>query len=152
MSAGPSSAIGALRANGLRVSAARRLVVEALYAADGPVRADDIAGGLGGRLPPSDLSSVYRNLETLVQMGLVEHVRLGQGAGFYALAGLGRGWARCETCGRHVALDPEALDVICAAIERLTGFEPRFSHFPLVGRCADCRIVRSVDGSTRPAT
>ena len=139
MTAGPSSAIGALRANGLRVSAARRLVVEALCAADGPVRADDIAGGLDGRLPPSDLSSVYRNLETLVEMGLVEHVHLGRGAGLYALSGPGRGWARCEACGRHVALEPEALDVICAAIQRLTGFEARLSHFPIVGRCADCR-------------
>ena len=45
------AAVGALRAGGLRVSAARRLVLGALYAADGPVSAEGIAGGLEGRLP-----------------------------------------------------------------------------------------------------
>ena len=39
------SAVEALRAGGLRVSAARRLVLEALYGADGPVTAEQVAGG-----------------------------------------------------------------------------------------------------------
>ena len=44
------------------------------------------AGGLGGRLPASDLGSVYRNLEALERAGLVRHVHAGHGAGRYALA------------------------------------------------------------------
>jgi Fur family ferric uptake transcriptional regulator len=134
----PNAAISALRANGLRVSAARRLVLEALYAADGPVSADDIAKGLNGRLPPSDLSSVYRNLETLEHVGLVDHVHLGHGPGLYAVAGPQRGWAVCETCERHIALEPQALEKLSAAVRRLIGFDARFSHFPIVGRCGDC--------------
>jgi Fur family transcriptional regulator, ferric uptake regulator len=139
VTAGLASAIAALRARGLRVSAARRLILEALYAAEGPVSADDIAGGLSGRLPPSDLSSVYRNLETLVRVGLVERAHLRQGPGLYVLAGPDRGWAVCEVCERHVALGSEALGAINAAVEHLTGFRARFSHFPIVGRCRDCR-------------
>ena len=46
-----TSALGVLRAGGHRISAARRLVLEALFAADGPVSADRLAGGLDGRLP-----------------------------------------------------------------------------------------------------
>jgi Fe2+ or Zn2+ uptake regulation protein len=46
----------------MRISAARRLVLEALYAADAPISAEQIADGLSGRLPRSDLASVYRNL------------------------------------------------------------------------------------------
>ena len=105
----PAAAVGALRARGLRVSAARRLVLEALYAAEGPVSAEDVAGGLDGALPPSDLGSVYRNLDTLEEAGLVQHVHLGHGPGLYALAGRHRGWAVCDACDRRVALADDAL-------------------------------------------
>src|SRR4051812_49991376 len=42
-------AIAALRAGGLRVSAARRLVLEALFAAEGPATVEQLADGIGGR-------------------------------------------------------------------------------------------------------
>ena len=41
-----NSAVDALRLQGLRVSAARRLVLESLFAADGPIPAERIADGL----------------------------------------------------------------------------------------------------------
>ena len=64
------AALAAVRAGGLRVSAARRLLVEALFAAPGPVSAAELAEGRGG-LPPSDLASVYRNLADLDQLEAV---------------------------------------------------------------------------------
>src|SRR5438067_5714659 len=42
-------AIALMRARGLRASAARRLVLEALLVADGPMSAEQIAQGIGGR-------------------------------------------------------------------------------------------------------
>ena len=62
------AAAEAIRASGLRLSAARRLVLEALYRAESPVKAEEIASGLDGNLPRSDLASVYRNLETFEQL------------------------------------------------------------------------------------
>ena len=79
-----------LKAEGLRVSAARRLLVEALFAAGGPVTAEQIAAGSGGRVPESDVGSVYRNLELLERVGLVRHAHLGHGPAVYALAGQAR--------------------------------------------------------------
>jgi Fur family ferric uptake transcriptional regulator len=133
-----TAAVGALRARGMRVSAARRLVLEALYASEGPVSADEIAGGLDGALPPSDLASVYRNLDTLETVGLVQHVHMGHGPGLYALAGRHRAWAVCEACGSCVTLTRDAADAVRDAVERATGFDARFSHFPIVGVCAVC--------------
>jgi Fur family ferric uptake transcriptional regulator len=133
------AAIAALRAGGLRVSAARRLVLEALYAADGPVSADGIAGGLDGRLPASDLASVYRNLETLEQLGLVRHVHFGHGPGLYALAGTGESeYLSCERCGAHLAVPPAALDGVRGTLREAFGWEARFTHFPVVGACPAC--------------
>jgi len=133
------AAIAALRLRGLRVSSARRLVLEALYAARGPISAERIAGGLDGRLPCSDLASVYRNLETLERVGLVRHVHLGHGPGLYGLATAAeREFVTCERCGTARSVDPAELADARAAIRRATGYTARFSHFPIVGLCARC--------------
>lgn len=127
-----------LRDRGLRRSAARRLVLTALFTADGPVTADAIAGGLQGRLPRSDLASVYRNLETLESVGLVRHVHLGHAPGLYALAQAGHEYVMCEACGAVRTLPSSALDGVRDAVREAVGHEARFSHFPLVGLCRTC--------------
>lgn len=132
-------AIAVLRARGLRISAARRLVLEALFAAGRPVAAEEIASGLESRLPCSDLASVYRNLETLEQLGLVRHVHLGHGPGRYAIAdGADHEHLTCERCGAHVAVPSAALDAARREIHAATGYRARFAHFPIVGLCPAC--------------
>jgi Fe2+ or Zn2+ uptake regulation protein len=139
------AAVAALRAGGLRVSAARRLVLGALYAANEPVSAEGIAGGLEGRLPASDLASVYRNLETLEQLGLVRHVHFGHGPGLYALVGAEEcEYLSCDRCGAHLAVSPAALDGVRGALREALGWEARFTHFPVVGACPAC--VRNEEG------
>jgi Fur family ferric uptake transcriptional regulator len=138
------AALTTLRVRGLRVSSARRLVLEALFAAEGPVGAEAIAGGLGGRLPGSDLASVYRNLDTLEQIGMVRHFHLPQGPGLYALTGRHEaGYASCERCGTHRALDPEAVARVAAALREVCGYEAHLSHFPIVGTCPECDHAHS---------
>jgi len=139
------SAVERLRASGLRVSAARRLVLEALYAADAPVTAEQVASGLDGRLPRSDIASVYRNLETLEEVGLVRHVHLGHGPGVYLPAGAGeREYLVCDSCGAVEAVDPSEMTAVRSLIRKRFGYEARFSHFPIQGLCAEC--VPQADG------
>jgi Fur family transcriptional regulator, ferric uptake regulator len=133
-------AVDLLRSKGLRVSSARRLVIEALFAAERPITAEEIAAGLEGWLPSSDLASVYRNLDTLEEIGLVRHFHAGHGAGLYALALAGEPeFVSCERCGAFEIVPAGTLDGARAVIERETGYRARFSHFPLVGTCRACR-------------
>ena len=133
------AAVGELRARGLRISAARRLVLEALFAADEPLSAKCIAGGLGGRIARSDAASVYRNLEIFEQLGLVRHVHLGHGPSLYTLANAHAfGYLVCETCDDVRTCEPPQLEGVRAEVRALSGFEARFDHFPIVGRCASC--------------
>lgn len=134
-----TSALGVLRAGGHRISAARRLVLEALFAADGPVSADRLAGGIGGRVPGSDLASLYRNLDTLAAAGLVEHLHVPHGPGLYVLTGRAEGWAACEACGEVAALDRGAAARLREAVRGATGLDAGLAHFPIVGVCAGCR-------------
>jgi Fe2+ or Zn2+ uptake regulation protein len=137
-----ASAVAALRKRGLRVSSARRLVLEALFAADKPITAEEIAAGLEGWLPPSDLTSVYRNLDTLEQVGLIRHVHLGHGPGLYTLAAADDvEFAMCESCGAFETVEPARLDAARDLIEQELGYRARFSHFPIVGTCAKCRAA-----------
>jgi Fe2+ or Zn2+ uptake regulation protein len=117
-----------VRANGLRVSTARRRVLAALLAAERPLSAEQLAGGGG-------LASVYRNLDALAAIGLVEHVQTGRGPGRYALAGRG-GWASCRRCGETAPLAAAARAEIAAAC----GFA---TSLTVVGLCPLCQPVVS---------
>lgn len=140
-----NEAIEVVRRSGLRLTSARRLVLEALLAARAPISAEDIADGLGGKMTQSDIASVYRNLETLGGLGLVRHFHAGHGPGRYVLEGFGdREYLACESCGALESVEPAALDGVRDAVRDLSGFEARFSHFPIVGLCARCAKQRSV--------
>ena len=129
-----AGAVAALRERGLRLSTSRRLVLEALFDADGPASAEHIA-----RRSRLDLSSVYRNLELLESHGLVRHVHLGHGPGLYALRGHDeREYLYCERCGAVRALSPEELDPVRERVKERFGYEARFTHFPIVGVCPKC--------------
>lgn len=133
------AAAALLRERGHRVSAARRLVLMALFAADRPVSAEEIAHGLGGQVPRSDIASVYRNLETLEDVGLVRHVHLGHGPGRYRLAGVEEhAYVVCERCDRVDPIESAALDRVRAAVRESLGYDATFEHFPIVGLCPAC--------------
>ena len=127
-----TAAVVALRARGMRISGPRRALLARLYAATGPLTADELADGL-------DLASVYRNLDRLETVGLVRHVHAGRAPGRFVLAcRRDTGLAACERCGRHAALPREALAAIRGALRAATGFSADLVGFPIVGRCPDC--------------
>ena len=131
---GLDDAVEALRRRGLRLSMTRQLVLEALFAAPGPLSAESIAQRL--RLVPA---SVYRNLETLERHGLLRHVHLGHGPGLYTLVGHGeQEYICCPGCRTARTVRPELLDPVRNHIRRRFGYEVRFTHFALVGLCPQC--------------
>lgn len=130
----PEQAIHALRESGLRISTPRRLVIEALFEAAGPVSAPALAQRL-----TLEESSVYRNLEVLERHGLTRHVHLGHGPGLYALVGRDDGeYLYCERCGKVTVLRADELEPVRDEIRERFGHTPRFTHFAIVGTCADC--------------
>lgn len=130
------AAMSAVREGGLRVTTARRLLLEALWDASEPLSAEELVERLEGR---SDLASIYRNLEALERLGLIRHVHLGHGPGLYARIGLGpREYLLCDSCGRHLAVDPSELDDVRDRIRARFGYQARFGHFPIAGLCPRC--------------
>lgn len=128
-------AVRAVRARGMRLSTARRLVLEALFAAEGPVSAVNLADALA-----IDATSVYRNLEVLERHGLIRHVHLGHGPGLYVLVGRHElEYLYCERCASVTPVTSVQLDPLRRHLREAFGYEARFTHFAIVGLCPRCR-------------
>jgi Fur family transcriptional regulator, ferric uptake regulator len=134
-----ASAVQIIRDRGLRVTASRRIVLDALYGAERPVTAEEIAAGMYGRLPSGDLASVYRNLETLEGEGLVRHMHLGHGPGLYAPSADVDEYVSCERCGRSEVIPTASLPAVRAAVRDAVGYAASFAHSPLTGLCPVCQ-------------
>ncbi|MGZ4197573.1 MAG: Fur family transcriptional regulator [Solirubrobacteraceae bacterium] len=127
-------AIDALRGSGLRLSTARRLVLDALFEAEGPVTAAHLSRTLS-----LDESSVYRNLELLEDRGVIRHLHLGHSPGLYVLSSENDvEYLYCERCAKVTSVTPDRLDPIREQVRRQFGYTPRFTHFAIVGLCRDC--------------
>ena len=135
------------------MSIARRLVLELLFAAGGPVSAEHVASSLA-----IDAASVYRNLEMLERHGLVHHVHLGHGPGLYVLVGRGeREYLYCDRCATVEAVASQELEPVRDELRRSFGYEVRFTHFPIVGLCPACAAaepstLRPGGGDERPSS
>lgn len=76
-------------------------MLTALFAAAEPVSAPDIADGLGGQLTVCDVSTVYRILLDLEQLGVVRQLHIADGPALYAPEDGGqRAYLLCEQCAR----------------------------------------------------
>jgi len=129
--------IAGLRRAGLRVTKARRAICRVLATAEADhLRAGDVAARTGAGV---DLSTVYRTLEALEGLGMVEHVHLGHGAGAYHVGpSTEHHHLVCDRCGRTFDVP---IGDLRRAVERVTaplGFVPDSAHFAIVGRCAEC--------------
>lgn len=134
-------ALATLQGAGLRRGGARTAVVEALSRHDCAVTALDLDDELRSRRPRVGRASVYRALEQLEQLGLVQRIEVSRGTAGYERvdpAGHHHHHAICRDCGRVVPFEDPSLE---KAIEGLTDrmqFEISEHDVVLRGRCDRC--------------
>ncbi|MEJ7585389.1 MAG: Fur family transcriptional regulator [Acidimicrobiales bacterium] len=127
-----------LRADGGRITPARRAVVATLVGGDEHLSADDITGRIQAVLPDVQVSTVYRCLDALERLGVVEHVHLGHGPSMYHLSDRQHVHLLCRRCGQVIEVPADYLRRLSDRLGSDYGFvlEPR--HFALLGTCSDC--------------
>ena len=127
-----------VRERGGRVTTSRRAIVSALLAAQGHVTAEDLAATVQSIYPDVHTSTVYRCLETLAELGIIEHVHLGHGPAVYHLTNGGHQHLVCESCHAVIEVPDGVFEAVATKLETDFGFTPSLGHFAIVGRCATC--------------
>jgi Fur family ferric uptake transcriptional regulator len=125
-----------LRARGLRLTAQRQHVLDAVRCL-GHATPEQISDAV----PGADLTTVYRALELLEELGFVRHAHLGHGAPSYRAADDDHVHVVCHSCGRVDDVDPAIIDSLTAQLRGDRGFEVDRGHFTVFGRCAQCVAV-----------
>ena len=98
-----------------------------------------------------NISTIYRSLELLEQLGLVTHTHLGHGAPRYHLAAEAEHvHLVCAECGRITQVSPDAVQPLVSALAEQHGFETDVGHLTVFGRCAGCRKAGAGDPVPQP--
>jgi Fur family ferric uptake transcriptional regulator len=132
-----------LRARGYRLTPQRQLVLEAV-ARLGHATPDDIVTAVQETARGVNISTVYRTLELLEELGLVTHTHLGHGPPTYHAATdddhlhLG-----CRVCGRVTETAPSLVDDVVRNLLDTEGFRADVGHLAIFGTCRDCAARQS---------
>jgi Fur family ferric uptake transcriptional regulator len=128
-----------LREHGYRLTPQRQLVLEAVSTL-GHATPDEVHAEVQRTSAAVNLSTVYRTLELLEELGLVTHTHLGHGAPTYHPAQeADHLHLVCRDCGRVTEADVSVADDLVAQVAQRHGFETDVRHFAIFGRCASCR-------------
>ena len=127
-----------LRAKGYRLTPQRQLVLESVGAL-GHATPEEIATAVRRTASGLNISTVYRTLELLEELGLVRHTHLGHGAPTYSVAGDDdHVHLVCRDCGVVEEASTELVAGVVAGLAQEKGFSVDVGHFALFGRCKDC--------------
>ena len=128
-----------------RYTRGRRSIVDALSAAARPLTVPEILEANGGGAVP--ISSAYRNLNVLLEAGVVHRLPGADEFARYELAERLAGHHHhllCGDCGAVIDAPSsprleKALHDAAALVAADTGFEVTGHRIDLLGRCADCQ-------------
>ena len=141
-------ALDELRAAGLRRGGARRAVVEYLAAQDCCRSAQEIHDGIRARGGATGVASVYRALETLADLRLVQRVDVGDGIARFEPSREGSHHHHhlvCDDCGKVEPFSDEPLERALASAAGRLGYALEQHDVVLRGACDACREAESLE-------
>jgi Fur family transcriptional regulator, ferric uptake regulator len=136
----------ALRSRGLRMTPQRKLVLDAVHAL-GHGTPEQVAERVQQVAPSLSLSTVYRTLDLLEEMGVVSHTHLGHRAPTYHAVGhADHIHLVCRRCGGIEEADVGGARTLADEVRERYGFSTDVAHLSLDGVCAVCRAGKQPVG------
>lgn len=127
-----------LRERGLRLTPQRELVLRAVESL-GHATPDQVYAEVRAHSDAVNLSTVYRTLELLDELGLIRHAHLSDRAPTYhAVSGHEHFHLVCRECKRVTSLDRARLAPFLDALEADEGFVVDVGHLTVFGTCREC--------------
>lgn len=138
-----------LKEKGLKVTNQRLLVLEVLAGHEGShMTAEDIYELVKEDYPEIGLATIYRTLQLLLEMQLVDRMNLDDGCVRYEIGESFGGKAEgkhhhhhliCKDCGKILPFKDDLLDELERRIEEETGFHVLDHELKFYGQCRECR-------------
>lgn len=128
-----------LREHGFRITPQRQLVLEAVERLRHGTP-EEILIEVQQTATGVNLSTVYRTLEVLEDVGLVTHAHIGHGAPTYhAVDDHVHIHLVCDRCKSTVSVDGSVAEAFVTKLRKEQGFETDVSHMAIHGLCKSCK-------------
>lgn len=130
-----------LRDNGYRITAARRAVVNTVFGSTHALAPQEVYDAARKKYRALGLVSVYRTLEKLEELHLIQRVHQPAGCQAFISAGVGhQHLLLCQQCGRVTFFEGDDLEALIKSISRKTGYQINEHWLQLFGLCVNCRL------------
>src|SRR5690349_13603990 len=141
----PNAIVRALDDAGYRLTAPRMALARLIADHDGPFSASDLASAARARRTGVSRATLFRALDHLVELGVVERLDLPSGEHAYVeCAPAHHHHVVCSRCGRTAEVDDAGLAGAVREIERSSGFRIDTHRLELFGLCRHC-LARAAD-------
>ena len=129
-----------LQKSGCRLTAPRRAVVETLAGSTRALTPVEVYEVARKDCPGLGLVSVYRTLEKLEELGLVQRVHQTKGCQAFIRAGDShQHLIVCTQCGQAVLFEGDQLGTLFNSVSKTTGFQIESHWLQVFGLCKACR-------------
>lgn len=145
-----------LKEKGLKVTHQRMLVLLKLAEhADEHLTAEDLYSMISVDYPEIGLATVYRALQLLWDMKLIDRINLDDGCVRYEIGHLFEDENRhnhhhliCRVCNKVIPFGDDLLDSVEKQIEDRTGFHVLDHELKFYGECSECRKQKRADNNS----
>lgn len=128
-----------LRAKGYRLTPQRQLVLEAVGQI-GHATPEQVLAAVQRKTVGVNVSTVYRTLYLLEELGLVRHTHLSHGASTFSLVSEGEHvHLVCRDCAAVQELPADKVGDLASRLLQEQGFVLDIGHAALFGTCAACK-------------
>lgn len=127
-----------LHSRGRRMTPQRQLVLRAVDTL-GHATPDEILAEVRRHASAVNVSTVYRSLEVLEELGLVRHTHLSDRAPTYHAVGDHEHFHLvCRKCQRVISVDPGVVAPLADRLRDEHGFVIDVGHLAIFGECVEC--------------
>lgn len=126
---------------GIRWTPQRQMVLDTFQKRSGHISAEEVHTEIIKIFPRVNLSTVYRTLELLCELGLAVEVERGKDDDrrrYELVEGVPHYHLICEVCGSEMELAPEIIQNLQREIRERYNFQLQLPHFAGLGRCVGC--------------
>ncbi len=129
-----------LQEDGCRITAPRRAIINVLAGSPRALQPAEVYALSKAKHAGIGLVTVYRTLERLESLGLIQRVHREDGCHLLMPAADGHEhYLICTACGRTILFQGDDLDTLFTRVESTTGYQVSEHWLQLFGTCPDCQ-------------